>query len=153
MCQSGGMCLMSALIHSLTHPLMHPPTHPPTHPPSHPPQLLFLVFDFILLHAALFLQSTMHTYNTALCHVAHCRQALVLNNVGPQSLTNMLPFQKAKASFVTLEQSILPGFIPPKPLDRVLKGACPVPYDASKFSWQEALCWSFLHCFLTSLEF
>lgn len=27
------------------------------------------------------------------------------------------------ASLVTLEQSILPGFIPPKPLDRFIKGA------------------------------
>lgn len=35
----------------------------------------------------------------------------------------MLPFQKVKGSFVTLEQSILPGFVPPKPLDRVLKGS------------------------------
>ena len=34
----------------------------------------------------------------------------------------MLPFQKAKGSYVTLEQSILPAFVPPKPLDRVLKG-------------------------------
>ena len=28
----------------------------------------------------------------------------------------------ASASLVTLEQSILPGFIPPKPLDRLIKG-------------------------------
>lgn len=42
--------------------------------------------------------------------------------VGAAGLLNMLPFQKAKGSFVTLEQSILPGFVPPKPLDRVLKG-------------------------------
>lgn len=42
--------------------------------------------------------------------------------VGASGLLNMLPFQKAKGSFVTLEQSILPGFVPPKPLDRVLKG-------------------------------
>ncbi len=41
---------------------------------------------------------------------------------GPQSFLNMLPFQKAQDSFVTLEQSILPAFVPPKPLDRVLKG-------------------------------
>ena len=41
---------------------------------------------------------------------------------GAPGLLNMLPFQKAKGSFVTLEQSILPGFVPPKPLDRVLKG-------------------------------
>lgn len=34
----------------------------------------------------------------------------------------VLPFNKAKGTLVTLEQSILPGFIPPKPLDRVLKG-------------------------------
>lgn len=40
----------------------------------------------------------------------------------PQSFLNMLPFQKARGSFVTLEQSILPAFVPPKPLDRVLKG-------------------------------
>lgn len=41
---------------------------------------------------------------------------------GPQSFLNILPFQKAQGSFVTLEQSILPAFVPPKPLDRVLKG-------------------------------
>lgn len=41
---------------------------------------------------------------------------------GPQSFLNILPFQKAQSSFVTLEQSILPAFVPPKPLDRVLKG-------------------------------
>ena len=28
----------------------------------------------------------------------------------------------ASASLVTLEQSILPGFTPPKPLDRLIKG-------------------------------
>ena len=44
--------------------------------------------------------------------------------VGAAGLLSMLPFQKAKGSFVTLEQSILPGFVPPKPLDRVLKGGC-----------------------------
>ena len=42
--------------------------------------------------------------------------------VNAPGLLNMLPFQKAKGSSVTLEQSILPGFVPPKPLDRVLKG-------------------------------
>ncbi|DBA82760.1 hypothetical protein WJX77_007926 [Trebouxia sp. C0004] len=41
---------------------------------------------------------------------------------GPPSFMNILPFQKAQSSFVTLEQSILPAFVPPKPLDRVLKG-------------------------------
>lgn len=42
--------------------------------------------------------------------------------VGVPGFLDMLPFQKTKGSFVTLEQSILPGFVPPKPLDRVLKG-------------------------------
>ncbi|KAL3157889.1 hypothetical protein ABBQ32_012300 [Trebouxia sp. C0010 RCD-2024] len=41
---------------------------------------------------------------------------------GGPGFLSMLPFQKARGSFVTLEQSILPGFVPPKPLDRVLKG-------------------------------
>ena len=45
----------------------------------------------------------------------------------PKGLLSMLPFQKAQVSLVTLEQSILPSFIPPKPLDRVLKGTHPDP--------------------------
>jgi len=31
--------------------------------------------------------------------------------------------RSAAASLVTLEQSVLPGFVPPKPLDRLVKGA------------------------------
>lgn len=45
-----------------------------------------------------------------------------LSQGGPQGFLNMLPFSRAQGSVVTLEQSILPSFIPPKPLDRVLKG-------------------------------
>jgi len=42
---------------------------------------------------------------------------------GGPGLPNMNPFaSRPKSSLITLEQSILPGFIPPKPLDRVLKG-------------------------------
>jgi len=50
---------------------------------------------------------------------------------GPQSFLNILPFQKAQGSFVTLEQSILPAFVPPKPLDRVLKGV------RNKWHWKD----------------
>ena len=46
-----------------------------------------------------------------------------LRSGGP-GLPNMNPFaSRPKSSLITLEQSILPGFIPPKPLDRVLKGS------------------------------
>lgn len=54
--------------------------------------------------------------------------------VGVPGILNMLPFQKTRGSFVTLEQSILPGFVPPKPLDRVLKG---------EYTWQMS---GIIHC-------
>lgn len=48
---------------------------------------------------------------------------MALAHSGGPSLLSMTPFAShSKSSLITLEQSILPGFIPPKPLDRVLKG-------------------------------
>lgn len=61
---------------------------------------------------------------------------------GVPGILNMLPFQKTKGSFVTLEQSILPGFVPPKPLDRVLKGEC---------TWQMSIRHRSLPCFSNCL--
>ena len=60
---------------------------------------------------------------------------------GPQSFLNILPFQKAQGSFVTLEQSILPAFVPPKPLDRVLKGVCNMwHWKSSSAHWIRSCC-------------
>lgn len=48
---------------------------------------------------------------------------VALANIRPVAISAYAKKEDATASLVTLEQSILPGFIPPKPLDRFIKGA------------------------------
>ncbi len=69
---------------------------------------------------------SLHYFLTPLQLLKHRTSSLCVAG-GPQSFLNILPFQKAQSSFVTLEQSILPAFVPPKPLDRVLKGVQSMP--------------------------
>ena len=63
------------------------------------------------------------------------------DNERPVAIAAYAKKDDATASLVTLEQSILPGFIPPKPLDRFIKGAGLALVDMvmGNCCWQSAL--------------